>query len=49
LLSCEKPALFRRDGGEIAALCEAAGIDWQPLRYHKKPPILSGAFDTERL
>ena len=49
VLSCEKPALFRRDAAEIAALCDAAGIDWQPLRYHKKPPILSGAFDTQRL
>ncbi len=49
VLSCEKPAALRRDRAEIEAICAAAKIDWRPLRYHKWPPILSGAWDAELL
>jgi glycosyltransferase involved in cell wall biosynthesis len=49
VISCEKPALFDRDGRTIAAVCNRAGIEWRALRYHKRPPILSGAYDTWRL
>ncbi len=45
LISFEKP---RRDASEITAVrtsCEAAGIEWHPLSYHKRPPILSSLYD----
>ena len=45
ILSCEKPAAMERDGAAIRSQCEAAGIDWRPLPYHKSPPVLSSAFD----
>ena len=46
LVSCEKPGRMARDGTEIAELCRRAGIDWQPVSYHKSPPILSGIYDV---
>jgi glycosyltransferase involved in cell wall biosynthesis len=49
ILSCEKPARQAKDGARIQALCDAAGIEWHPIRYHKKPPILSSAWDTRVL
>ncbi len=49
ILSCEKPAAMGREGAAIRSQCEAAGIDWQPLPYHKRPPVLSSAFDLAML
>lgn len=49
ILSCEKAERMARDGARIAKLCDEAGIDWHPLRYHKRPPILSSAFDAVAL
>jgi glycosyltransferase involved in cell wall biosynthesis len=46
ILSCEKPEREAKDGVRIRALCDAAGIEWHPIRYHKKPPVLSSAFDA---
>ncbi|MGQ0559092.1 MAG: glycosyltransferase [Sphingosinicella sp.] len=46
ILSCEKPARMKSDGGRIARLCREAGLGWHPLAYHKRPPILSSAYDT---
>ena len=49
ILSCEKSAAMEREGAAIRSQCEAAGIDWRPLSYHKIPPILSSAFDLMML
>lgn len=49
VLSCEKPAAVDRLGGNIAKLCAEAGIAWHPLKYHKRPPVLSSAFDAAAL
>jgi glycosyltransferase involved in cell wall biosynthesis len=49
VLSCEKPDRMDRDGERIRKLCEGVGIGWQPLKYHKKPPILSSALDAAAL
>src|SRR5437868_11953518 len=49
ILSCEKPAAMKREGAAIRSQCEAAGIDWRPLPYHKRPPVLSSAFDLAML
>lgn len=46
VLSCEKPHRMDRDGERIRKLSHDAGIAWRPLKYHKKPPILSSAFDA---
>lgn len=49
ILSCEKPDREAKDGALIRALCDAAGIEWHPIRYHKKPPVLSSAYDAALL
>src|SRR3954454_14702118 len=49
ILSCEKRAAMNREGGAIRKLCATAGLDWQPLRYHKWPPVLSSAVDLVML
>src|SRR5262245_13033577 len=49
ILSCEKPERMERDGQQIVELCSEAGLIWHPLRYHKKPPILSSAIDAAAL
>src|SRR4051794_33753405 len=49
ILSCEKPARMDKDGVAIRKLCDDAGIEWRPLSYHKRPPILSAAVDAETL
>ncbi|TFI59904.1 glycosyltransferase [Sphingomonas parva] len=49
VLSCEKQAREASDGARIRALCEAAGIGWHPIRYHKSPPILSSVYDMAML
>ncbi|HEV2079648.1 MAG TPA: glycosyltransferase [Allosphingosinicella sp.] len=46
ILSCEKPEREAKDGARIGELCEAASIEWHPIRYHKKPPVLSSAYDA---
>jgi len=30
----------------VEQLVRAAGIDWRPLRYHRRPPLLATAFDV---
>ncbi len=49
ILSCEKPNRMASDGERIRQLCAEAGLSWQPLAYHKNPPILSSAFDAAAL
>lgn len=46
LLSCEKPDRMKADSATIRAICGRAGIDWQPVIYHKWPPVLSGLLDV---
>lgn len=49
VLSCEKNDRFRTTGSTVRVLCEKAGIDWRPLRYHNRPPIASSIYDSARL
>jgi glycosyltransferase involved in cell wall biosynthesis len=49
VVSCEKPDLMARDGRQIRRMCAAANIDWQPLTYHKQPPILSSVLDLRAM
>ncbi len=49
ILSAEKPHRLAAEGDRVRALCEAAGIDWRPIRYHQNPPVLSGVWDRMML
>src|SRR6476620_11682826 len=49
ILSCEKPERMLRDGAQIRKLCADAGLTWNPIKYHKKPPVLSSALDAASL
>ena len=46
ILSCEKPERMATEGTLIRELVANAGIGWRPLKYHKRPPILSSALDA---
>jgi glycosyltransferase involved in cell wall biosynthesis len=50
LISCEKP---ERDTQEnralIQSICDAHNIDWHPLVYTKKPPVLSTLKDIRNI
>lgn len=48
ILSCEKP----QEAGQkeaVARICREAGIDWEPIAYHKRPPVLSSIWDAMML
>lgn len=49
ILSCEKPDKMVRDGERVRQLCAQVGANWQPLAYHKRPPVVSSAFDASAL
>lgn len=49
LISCEKQENFTQHKNKIQAMLDAANINWQPLFYTKKPPILSTLYDVYRL
>ena len=46
LISCEKPGADARAWERVGKLCAEAGIGWHPLRYHKRPPVLSTMWDV---
>src|SRR5688572_9532799 len=45
LVSFEKPERSEAERHAIAALCQTAGIECHPQRYHKWPPVLSAMID----
>lgn len=49
LVSFEKPERFEQFKATISALCKANNIDWHPLKYTKKPPLLSTWWDVRKL
>lgn len=49
LLSCEKKDRFAKQGDLIRKMTEASSIDWVPLRYTRKPPVLSTLLDIRKL
>ncbi|MFZ6009324.1 MAG: glycosyltransferase [Bacteroidota bacterium] len=46
ILSFEKPDRFTKLRQEIEAQCRAVNIQWFPLQYHKRPPVLSTVYDV---
>jgi glycosyltransferase involved in cell wall biosynthesis len=49
LLSMEKPERFAAQGETVRALCSQAGIDWAPLPYRRRPPLIAGWWNSYRL
>lgn len=49
LISFEKPERTLEERDAIALTCETAGIDWRPLPYHKRPPVLSAMVDVRQM
>lgn len=49
LLSCEKPHLFAKNKELIEIQLRTSGIRWEPLFYHKDPPVLSTIIDIVSL
>lgn len=45
LLSCEKKERFDKFHKEIEEILAESNIEWVPIPYHKKPPVLSTVFD----
>jgi glycosyltransferase involved in cell wall biosynthesis len=49
LISFEKPDRYGKFGAGIAALLQENNIDWHPLMYTKRPPVLSTIYDAWRM
>jgi len=49
LISCEKPGAGEKAWAEVRATCERAGIEWHPLTYHRRPPVLSTLWDVRAM
>lgn len=45
VVSFEKPDASPLANQQVRRHCSEAGIDWHPMRYHKRPPILSTVRD----
>jgi glycosyltransferase involved in cell wall biosynthesis len=49
LISFEKEENFEKGKSTIDALCSEDNIKWTPLKYTKKPPVLSTLWDIRKL
>lgn len=49
LISFEKPERGDEGRAAVERICRGAGIDWRPLPYHKRPPVLSSIYDLNRM
>lgn len=49
LLSCEKPERFTKYKNLIEEITKENQIDWQPISFTSKPPILAKYYDLYRL
>ncbi len=49
LISFEKKERFEEERQKIELLCKSAGIQWHPLPYTKKPPLLSTIYDVRQM
>lgn len=46
LISCEKPTKYKEHKAIISSLLKECNIDWQPIMYHKSPPVFSTIYDV---
>ena len=49
LLSCEKADAYKQNAAIINTICAENNINWHPINYTKKPPLLSTLFDIWQL
>jgi glycosyltransferase involved in cell wall biosynthesis len=49
VLSCEKPDRLQQRRKRIEEIIKPYPIQWEPLLYHKKPPVLSSVYDYRQL
>ncbi len=49
LISAEKPQHFAQYGKSTAKLISNIGIDWHPIKYTKRPPIISTLVDVFKM
>lgn len=49
LISFEKEEKFKIHREHIQSICDRDGIVWHPLKYTKKPPLLSTLYDVTRM
>lgn len=49
IISFEKPDVYQKRKEAIDAVCIQHNLFWHPLPYHKKPPVVSTAYDLFRL
>jgi glycosyltransferase involved in cell wall biosynthesis len=49
LISFEKGERYEKNREAISALLQQSNIDWQPLPYTKKPPVLSTIWDLWKM
>ena len=49
LVSFEKPNRFRQNRKAIERICSENGIEWHPLMYTKRPPLLSTIWDVRKM
>lgn len=49
IVSCEKKDRYEQLNKEIREKCTAAGINWQPLFYTKRPPVFSTLYDVVKM
>jgi glycosyltransferase involved in cell wall biosynthesis len=49
LLSCEKPQRYEKYKKDIEAICSKGCINWQPIAYTSRPPVLSTIKDVREL
>ena len=49
LLSFEKKEIFKQFGITIQEKCDKAGIEWVPLFFHTRPPVIAKIFDRYKL
>ena len=49
LISFEKPERSAEERAAVARACAEHNIAWHPLRYHKRPPVLSAMYDVRQM
>lgn len=49
IVSFEKPEAYQRLRDTVEDLCAKAGIEWHPLSYTSKPPVISTFRDVRRM
>jgi len=49
LISCEKPERYEENRETIEGICAQKGIQWMPVSYHSKPPVISTLQDIRTI